>query len=155
MKKFYTYLLCVVVALCCCSCKIDSKADNEQSHIITKQGYLDKFSTKWGFNLPDKKIEEYWCIINTVNDYTAYFVFKVSKEEIDIELKTLDNDVWESQIEYSYRSFIDVPHEYLVDFSHDLLFTYQENYYTPKHVDKLYLIYDDTINTLTIIDIHA
>ena len=153
-RKVFTYLLCVVVALCCCSCKFEPEADSEQPQVITKEDYFERFKTIWGFDISDKK-EEYGFLNTSIDDLRAYYVFKVSKNEINIEFETIDIELWNSQIDYINKLFIDTPQEYRVDFSHNLSFLYQENYYTPKRIDKLYLIYDDTVQTLTVIDLRT
>lgn len=153
-RKVYTYLLCVAVALCCCSCKFEPEADSEQPQVITKQEYFEKFNIYWGFDLPDK-VEEYCCFVNNVNDLKAYCIFKVPKEELNIEFENVDSEAWKSKIEYSTKLFKSIPLEHMVDFSHDLLILYQEKYRTQDNIDKLYLIYDNTAQTLTVIDLRT
>lgn len=122
--------------------------------------YRERLKNDWGIALPDSAKQIFGCENLGMSDGISYYVYDINKEELKQNYTEADTEKISGEIEDLCRLITDYDETYAVNWSHNLDVCIISKNEMPKknsveeisYYDNLYLVYDNDLQRLYVID---
>ena len=151
MKKYYT--VAVVPIFAALIIALFTMTACSYQNFFYNSRYINSIKKNWGISLPmSMKLIYRYSNVGWFGDGEYFYIYDTELSNLSVEFD-MPNDVVRDKVDDVFNEFLqEVPLDYRIDWKHDCVYYYLlEN----DGRDFIYLIYDNVLSRLSILESHS